>query len=148
MLNPDYKEMLSLLLEESVEFVLVGAYALAVHGFPRATGDIDLLVRPSAENAEKVYRCLARFGAPMEGIRSGDFSEPGLVFQIGVAPRRIDILTAIDGLSFQEAAKDAIIVRIEDLDIPVLSKANLIKNKESTGRMKDAVDAETLKKAR
>ena len=109
MLNQDYKEMLLLLIEEEVDFVLVGAYALAAHGFPRATGDIDIFVKPSSGNAHNVYRSLAKFGAPLEGVSIEDFSSPGVIFQIGVAPMRIDILTAIDSVSFQEAIQDAII---------------------------------------
>ena len=145
MLNQDYKEMLSLLIERKVEFVLVGAYALAVHGVPRATGDIDIFIRPDPENGKNVYACLAEFGAPLESVSIEDFSNPGVIFQIGVAPRRIDILTTIDAVSFQEAIKDALVIDIEGLKIPVLSKSNLIKNKESTGRAKDKIDAETLK---
>lgn len=147
MLNQDYKEMLSLLLEEQVEFFLVGAYALAVHGFPRATGDIDIFVNPTLENSEKVYRCLARFGAPLGEIRPNEFSAPDVVFQMGIAPRRIDIITMIDGVTFDEAQEDAIAVDIEGLHIPVLSKAKLIKNKQSTGRPKDQIDADNLKKS-
>lgn len=147
MLNQDYKEMLSLLIEKGVEFVLVGAYALAAHGFPRATGDIDIFVKPNPKNANRVYECLAKYGAPLEGISVEDFIAPGVIFQIGVAPRRIDILTTIDAVSFQEAIEDAIIIQIEGLKIPILSKSKLIKNKESTGRVKDKIDAETLKKS-
>lgn len=147
MLNQDYKEMLSLLIEEKVEFILVGAYALAAHGFPRATGDIDIFVRPNPENAVNIYECLVKFGAPLEGVSVEDFSSPGVIFQIGVAPRRIDILTAIDAVSFQEAIEDALVIQIEGLEIPVLSKSKLIKNKESTGRIKDKIDAENLKKS-
>jgi hypothetical protein len=146
MLNQDYKEMLSLLIEEGVEFILVGAYALAVHGYPRATGDIDIFVRSNPSNGRNLYRCLEKFGAPLEGISIDDFDSPGVVFQIGVAPRRIDILTAIDAVSFQEAIEDAVMVQIEGLRIPVLSRSKLIKNKESTGRLKDQIDAENLKK--
>lgn len=145
MLNQDYKEMLSLFIEEQVEFVLVGAYALAAHGFPRATGDIDIFVNPSPANGAKVFKCLVRFGAPLEAVKPEDFSAPGVIFQIGVAPRRIDILTMIDAVSFEEAMGDVIFVMIEGMRIPVLSKGTLIKNKESTGRLKDQLDAENLK---
>lgn len=147
MLNQDYKEMLSLLIDNGVEFVLVGAYALAAHGFPRATGDIDIFVRPNPKNGHRIYECLAEFGAPLDGINVKDFISPGVIFQIGVAPRRIDILTTIDAVSFQEAIEDAVMIEIEGLKIPVLSKSKLIKNKESTGRVKDMIDAETLKKS-
>ena len=145
MLNQDYREMLSLFLEGEAEFVVVGAYALAVHGVPRATGDIDLFVNPTEQNSAKVYRCLASFGAPVRDIASEDFATPGIVFQVGVAPRRIDIITMIDGVSFDEAAEDAVQVDMEGLVVPVISKRNLIKNKESTNRPKDRLDAESLR---
>lgn len=146
MLNEDYKEMLSCLVGEKVEFIVVGAYALAVHGYPRATGDIDIWVNPEESNAERVYRALARFGAPMGGIREEDFRQRGIVFQIGIAPRRIDILTEIDGVGFDEAYRDKIIVNIENLKIPVLSIEMMIRNKTASGRKKDLLDAEHLQK--
>ena len=145
MLNQDYKEMLSTLLEENVKFLLVGAYALAAHGYPRATGDIDIFVQPNEANAEKLYKALVKFGAPLQNITIEDFSTPGTIFQIGVAPRRIDIINSIDGVAFEDAYNDRVIVEIESLPIPVLSKDNIIKNKNSTGRAKDKLDADTLK---
>ena len=145
MLNQDYKEMLSTLLEEDVKFLLVGAYALAAHGYPRATGDIDIFVQSNEDNAEKVYNALVKFGAPLQNINIEDFSTPGTIFQIGVAPRRIDIINSIDGVSFEDAYNDKVIVEIESLSIPVLSKDDIIKNKNSTGRPKDKLDADTLK---
>lgn len=145
MLNPDYKEMLSALLAEGVDFVLVGAYALAAHGFPRATGDIDILIRPQKENAQKVFKALVEFGAPLNKISQADFEKEGTVFQIGVPPRRIDILNEITGVSYESAARDKVIVEIEGLKIPVISKKKLIQNKESTGRDKDVLDARKLK---
>lgn len=146
MLNEDYKEMLSCLVGEKVEFIVVGAYALAVHGYPRATGDIDIWVNPEESNAERVYRALARFGAPMGGIREEDFRQKGIIFQIGIAPRRIDILTDIDGVGFDEAYRDKIIIDIENLKIPVLSIEMMIRNKTASGRKKDLLDAEHLQK--
>ena len=145
MLNQDYREMLSLLLEEEAEFVVVGAYALAVHGLPRATGDIDLFVNPTRSNSPKVYRSLVKFGAPMAELEPEDFSAPGVVFQVGVAPRRIDIFTEIDGVSFEEANSDALTVDMAGLAVPVISKHDLIRNKEATGRLKDKLDADNLK---
>ncbi|MGM0444349.1 MAG: nucleotidyltransferase [Fibrobacterota bacterium] len=144
MLNQDYREMLSLLLENNVEFLLVGAYALAVHGFPRATGDIDIFVKPEPDNAQFVLKTLNEFGAPLNGVKASDFETPGIILQIGVAPRRIDIITEIDGLTFEEASEGKEIVEIEDLKIPVISKLNLIRNKRATGRDKDKIDAENL----
>ncbi|NOY24018.1 MAG: hypothetical protein GXO70_10980 [Acidobacteria bacterium] len=146
MLNPDYKEILSILRNNDVEFLLVGAYALAVHGFPRATADIDIFVKPDNDNAEKLYRALQIFGAPLKDISPADFVSPGIVLQIGVAPRRIDILTSIDGLTFDEAVIGMETIQIEDLSIPVISRKNLISNKLATGREKDKLDAENLMK--
>jgi len=146
MLNEDYREMLENLLNEGVAFILVGAYALAAHGFPRATGDMDIWVKPDANNSKKVYSALAKFGAPMGEISEGEFSQPGLIFQIGIVPRRIDIITKISGVEFDEADADKIIVNIETLKIPVLSIDLLIKNKMATGREKDLLDAKLLMK--
>jgi hypothetical protein len=145
MLNQDYKDMLSLLLEHGVEFLLVGAYALAAHGFPRATADIDIFVKPSQENAKRFFKALAKFGAPLEDINQSDFEVPGTIFQIGVKPRRIDIITEIDGLSFDDAKEDREIIDIEGLSIPIISKSKLIINKMATGREKDRLDAENLR---
>ena len=145
-MNEDYKEMLQGLLDQKVEFIVVGAYALAAHGFPRATGDIDIWVKPDENNSKKVYKALARFGAPINEIREDEFSQPGLIFQIGVVPRRIDIITKIDAVEFEEADSDKIFVDIDDLKVPVLSVDKLIKNKMATGREKDLLDAKLLKK--
>ena len=103
MLNPDFAEMLRALSAEGVEYLLVGAYAMAAHGVPRATGDIDIWVRPSPENANRVLRALARFGAPLSDLTATDLQRDGTVFQLGVPPRRIDLLTSIDGVTFEDA---------------------------------------------
>ena len=148
MLNKDYKEMLQLLLEEQVDFILVGAYALGAHGYPRATGDIDIWVKADEDNSKKIYQALARFGAPLDQLNQNDFAEEGILFQIGVAPRRIDIITQIDGVTYDEADEDKIVVEVEELKLPVLSLDKLIKNKMSTGREKDELDAKFLIKRR
>ena len=145
MLNKDYKEMLQLLLEEQVDFILVGAYALGAHGYPRATGDIDIWVKSDEVNSKKIYKVLERFGAPLDQLNENDFACEGIIFQIGVAPRRIDIITQIDGVTFDEADEDKIIVEAEELKVPVISLDKLIKNKMSTGREKDKLDAKLLK---
>lgn len=103
LLNPDFRDMLSVLCDEQVEFLLVGAYALAAHGLPRATGDMDIWIRRSDDDARRVWHALQRFGAPLFDLTVNDLQTPGLVFQIGVAPQRIDILTAIDGVLFDDA---------------------------------------------
>ena len=148
MLNKDYKEMLQLLLEEQVDFILVGAYALAAHGYPRATGDIDIWVRADEINSINIYRALERFGAPVDQITVNDFANEGIVFQIGVTPRRIDIITHLDGVSFGEADEDKVIVKVEGLKLPILSFDKLIKNKLSTGRERDELDVKLLQKRR
>jgi len=146
MLNKDYKEMLQLLSEEQVDFIIVGAYALGAHGYPRATGDIDIWVKPNNTNSRRLYKALARFGAPLEQIEIDDFSMEGIIFQIGVIPRRIDIITKIDGVTYEEADEDKITVEVEGLMLPVISLDKLIKNKMATGREKDELDIKTLKK--
>ncbi len=143
-MNQDYLDLLRALSEKGVEFVLVGAYALGVHGRPRATGDIDLLVRPSRENAGRVMSALVEFGAPLHDLTEDDLATPGIVFQMGLPPRRIDILTEISGVSFDEAWATKVRARFGDQDIFVIGREALIANKRATGRPKDAVDADDL----
>ena len=140
MLNPDFKDMLSCLKGAGVEFIIVGAYALAAHGLPRATGDIDIWVRNSPDNARKVIAALKGFGAPTSDISEEDFTSPDVVVQIGVEPCRIDLLTRISGVEFDEAWGNRIGITIDDLEIYVLSKADLLRNKLATGRDKDRGD--------
>lgn len=144
MLNSDYKEMLQALLDNKVKFLLVGAYAMGAHGYPRATGDIDIWVEPSVDNSRRVYRSLVTFGAPLHEIDEATFTKSGIVFQIGVAPRRIDIITAISGVMFDQAYQNCQIIEIEELPIPILSRSDLIKNKRATGRDRDRIDADRL----
>ncbi len=146
MLNEDYRDMLQLLLEEEVKFIIVGAYALAAHGYPRSTGDMDIWIRPDRENALKVIKVLKRFGCPMDSLTAEDLMVKGTIFQIGVVPRRIDIITAISGVEFEDAWLDCMMIDIENLHIPVLSIEKLIINKEATGREKDKLDAKNLRK--
>jgi hypothetical protein len=146
MLNPDYRDMLSAFAEAEVEYLLVGAYALAVHGHPRATGDIDLWVRPDAENAERVLQALKAFGAPLAQISADDFTQPEVVFQIGVSPRRIDILTSIDGVDFAEAWPERVEITVEKLMIAVISRRHLIQNKRAVGRPQDEADIDHLER--
>ena len=136
--------MLRALLDNKVKFLLVGAYAMGAHGYPRATGDIDIWVEPSVDNSRRVYRSLVTFGAPLHEIDEATFTKSGIVFQIGVAPRRIDIITAISGVMFDQAYQNCQIIEIEELPIPILSRSDLIKNKRATGREKDRLDADRL----
>ncbi|HTA76386.1 MAG TPA: DUF6036 family nucleotidyltransferase [bacterium] len=145
MLNPDYKDMLVALCEEKTDFLIVGAYALAVYGLPRATGDIDLFVGEDVENSKKVYRALQRFGAPLSDIHPETFTQKDVIFQIGVAPSRIDILTSITGVSFSDAWPHRKMTEVEGLSLAVLSMDDMIINKSATGRPKDKLDVEWLK---
>ena len=144
MLNEDYKDMLHALVDEKVRFLLIGAYALAAHGYPRATMDIDIWVMPSPDNADAVLLALRRFGAPLHNLTKADLEAEGTVFQIGVAPLRIDILTAASGLNFEEAELRAITVDFEGIIVRIPSVADLIRNKRASGRTKDIADAEAL----
>jgi hypothetical protein len=144
MLNEDYKDMLQALADEKVEFLLVGAYALAAHGYPRATIDIDIWVMPSPDNAAAVLRAVRRFGAPLHDLTKSELEKEGTVFQIGVAPRRIDIITAASGLTFDQASSRATTVEIEGIAVRIPSIADLILNKRASGRTKDLADAEAL----
>ena len=141
MLNSDYRDMLYALSEESVRYLLVGAYALAVHGHVRATGDIDLWVERGEDNARRVMAALERFGAPLQNIEARDFEVPDTVFQIGVAPRRIDLLTAIDAVEFEEAWQEREEIEVAGLKVPVVGRHHLLRNKRATGRLKDEADA-------
>lgn len=120
------------------------AYALAAHGLPRATGDIDIWIRPSPENAPRLWQALRVFGAPTRRVEISDFTLPDIVFQIGVAPHRIDILTSISGVQFDEAWAERETVMVEGLTLGVLSRRHLIANKKAAGRPKDLADVTWL----
>jgi len=149
-LNEDFRDFLVLLADGGVDFVIVGAYALAFHGAPRASGDIDLFVRPTPVNAQRVFDALARFGAPLEaaGVTAADFTQPGAVYQIGLPPRRIDVLTEISGLTFDEAWASRITAEIDGRTVSFIGREALLKNKEASGRPKDVADVARLRKPR
>ena len=144
--NEDFVDLITIFIAQGVEFVVVGAYALAVHGFPRTTGDIDLFVQPTSANASRIYRALVEFGAPVaaHGVVESDFSKPGNVYQVGLPPRRIDILTSITGVSFDEATADAVSGHLGPVRVRFIGRASMKKNKLATGRPKDLVDAALL----
>ena len=146
-LNEDFRDLLVLLADAGVEFVIVGAYALAFHGAPRASGDIDLFVRPSAVNAGRVD-VLVHFGAPLQsaGVTPADFVQPGAVYQIGLPPRRIDVLTEISGVTFDEAWASRTAAEVEGRTVSFIGREALIKNKEAAGRLKDIADVARLRK--
>lgn len=139
--------MLSALNARKAEYMVVGAYALAAHGYLRSTGDIDIWVRCTVENAEKVLQALKDFGAPMFDLTLDDLSAPGVIFQIGLPPRRIDFLTSISGVDFDNCWDDRMEVEVDGLSINFLSKSWLIANKRAAGRPKDILDADELERS-
>lgn len=147
-MNPDFKDLLREFNEQGVEYLVVGAHALAAHGHVRATKDLDIWVRPSPTNAAQVISALTRFGAPLHDLTESDLTRPGLIFQIGVPPLRIDVITAIDGVAFDEAWPDRVEVKLGDQTIPVLSRHHLIANKKASGRLQDLADIERLGEGR
>lgn len=144
MLNPDFKDILSALCAHKVEFLLVGAYAMAAHGLPRATGDIDIWVRPDTANAALVMKALIDFGAPLGELTVAELATPGIIFQMGLPPRRIDLLTQISGVDFETAFAHRLEIELEGLIIPVLGRAELLINKRASGRAKDLPDVAWL----
>jgi hypothetical protein len=144
LLNSDFRDILSAFCAEKVEFMLVGAYAVAAHGLPRATGDIDLWIKCSEQNAERVWSALSTFGAPLSKVSKHDLTKPDTVVQIGVTPRRIDILTGITGVEYGDAQPQQILIDIEGLKVPVIGLADLVRNKLAVGRPQDIADAARL----
>jgi hypothetical protein len=144
LLNPDFAEMLRTLSAVGAEYLVVGAYAMAAHGVPRATGDLDVWVRPTAANARRVFRALARFGAPLVDLTVDDLVRDGTVFQLGLPPRRIDVLTSIDGVVFEKAWPRRLACRLDDVEVNVLGREDLIRNKRAVKRPKDVVDLRLL----
>jgi hypothetical protein len=143
-MNPDFVDLLRAFVAADVRFLIVGAYALAHHGRPRATGDLDVWVEATPANAARVMQALAAFGAPLQEVTEQDFSEPGVVFQIGVPPARIDILTELTGVRFAEAWPGRDRGRFGELSVDFLGREAFIRNKRSTGRAKDLGDIEGL----
>jgi hypothetical protein len=144
LLNPDFRDILSAFIESKVEFLVVGGYAMAAHRLPRATKDLDLWVRPSPENAKRVLSALDAFGAPRHGLTSADLEVEGTIYQVGVPPNRVDVITVIEGVSFDEAWNARTAVEIDGLRLPVIGKTQLIANKRTVRRPQDLVDADLL----
>lgn len=149
-MNEDFLDILRTLIDEGARFLVAGAHALAVHGVPRATGDLDIWVDRDPANRERVWRALTSFGAPVEslGVSVEDLGKRGIVVQIGVAPRRIDLLTDLTGVEFADAWTDRVVHSVQDVDVPFLGRRSLIQNKRATGRLKDLADLEALGEAK
>jgi hypothetical protein len=146
-MNPDFTDMLSALSAAGVDFLIVGAHALAAHGVPRATGDLDIWIRPTPDNAARTLQALAAFGAPQSDLSVDDLTRPDTVFQMGLSPARIDILSGITGVTFDEAWARRVTVSLAGGDVPVLSKVDFIANKTAVGRPKDLADMALLDEA-
>ncbi len=142
----DFRDLLVELLRADARFLIVGAHALGVHGVPRATVDLDVWIDPAPENARRIWVALAAFGAPLETlqVREADFTRPEMVVQFGLPPYRIDILTGVSGVSFEEAWNERIEDQYEGVRVPFIGRAALIRNKRASGRMKDLADLESL----
>lgn len=145
-MNRDFAEMLDALFAAGAEFLIVGAHALAAHGRPRATGDLDIWVRPNAQNAQRVWDALVKFGAPLNELRVEDLATPQTVFQIGIAPSRIDILTSLTGLNFEDAWSRRQMIEVERRVLPFLSREDFIRNKAAVGRPRDLADIDDLER--
>jgi hypothetical protein len=143
-MNPDFVDLLRAFSEAEVRFLVVGAYALAHHGRPRATGDLDVWVDATVGNAPRVMRALESFGAPLDQVVEADFAHPGVVYQMGVPPGRIDILTELTGLTFDEAWATRERGIFGDLAVDFIGRDAFVRNKRATGRAKDLGDVESL----
>jgi hypothetical protein len=146
-INPDFSDLFAALNAAGARYLLVGGYALAVHSVPRFTKDLDVWIDPTPENAPRVIDALRAFGAAMASLQEADLARAGIVFQIGVPPNRIDIVTAIEGVHFSDAWPARVITRYGDQSIAVIGRAHLIANKRATGRPQDLLDAEVLERS-
>jgi hypothetical protein len=140
----DFEELFECLTARNVRFVVVGGHALAYHGRPRYTKDLDVFVEPTAENAERLLAALEDFGFGGLGLTMSDFDKPGRIVQLGVAPNRIDLLTAIDGVSFDQAWQGRVAGRFGTESVPFLGRRELLANKRAVGRLQDLADIELL----
>ncbi|MCB9687118.1 MAG: hypothetical protein H6738_17120 [Alphaproteobacteria bacterium] len=145
-MNEDFRDLLELLLEHHAEFLVVGAHALAVHGVARATGDLDLLVRPTPQNAARVLKALIAFGAQLgdHEVRLDDLADEDSIYQLGLPPRRIDLLKRLDGVSFDEAWEHRVVREVDGLLVPFLGRSDLVRNKRAVGRPQDLADIARL----
>ena len=142
----DFRDLVSALIDAGVRFLVVGAHALAAHGVPRMTGDLDIWVEPTEENARRVWDALARFGAPLDSlaVRPADFTTADQVIQLGLPPYRIDLLTSISGVAFQEAWNERLSGTLFDLPVAFIGRAAFIRNKRASGRPRDLEDLRSL----
>ena len=143
-LDKDFNEFVELFLEHNVRFLIVGGYALAAHGLPRATGDLDAWVWVNPENAQNIMRALNAFGFQNLSLTESDFSKEDSIIQLGYPPFRIDILTSIDGVAFDQAWEKKIVVELNGMNVPFIGRDDLITNKKAAGRPQDIADVSRL----
>ena len=147
-MNQDFRDLLMALLNADARFLVVGAHAMAVHGVPRATGDLDVWISPDHANSERVWQALLQFGAPVRelGLSREDLETPGMVVQVGLPPRRIDLLTEASGLVFEEAWQHRTTHVVDAYEVPFLGRQDLVRNKRALGRPKDLADLDVLER--
>lgn len=144
MFSQDFREFVELLISHEAEYMIVGGYAVGVHGHPRYTGDLDIWLNPTRENAEKVLACVNEFGFASYRLTSKDFMKEGNIVQLGYPPLRIDLLTHIDGVTFNECYENKAQVEIEGLLVNFIGYKDLLKNKKESGRLRDLDDIDNL----
>jgi hypothetical protein len=142
--NPDFRDLFAALNAAEARYLLVGGYAVAFHAQPRFTKDLDVWTEPDKANAGRVLEALRRFGAPLQQLSTADLAAPGTVFQIGVPPNRIDIVTAIDGVAFPDAWADRVATTYGEEPVPVIGRRQLVANKRASGRPQDLLDVAIL----
>ena len=147
-LHQDFREFIELLNENEVEYLIVGAFAMAFHGYPRYTGDIDFWVNNSEQNAAKVFKVIKAFGFPVDKLSEKDFTSTDIIFQMGFPPVRIDVITSVEALDFKNSFPKRMEKIIDCLKVNYISKQDLMKNKKAVGRKKDLADYETLRKSK
>ena len=141
---PDFKELLLAFNAHNVEYLIVGAHALAAHGHVRATKDMDVWVRPEPSNAQRVLQALLDFGAPLSDLTADDLSRKKTIFQIGLPPIRIDIITDIDGVEFSDAWPERVATSFGGVPTFIISRHHLITNKKTAARLQDLADVQQL----
>jgi hypothetical protein len=144
MLNPDFKEFIQSLNDNDVRYLVVGGYAVALHGYPRYTKDIDIWIEPDPENANRMVRAIIQFGFESLGLETDDFLEEDMIIQLGYPPNRIDLMTSLSGVNFKSCYEERIFVEIDGVGVNFIDLANLRKNKSASGRAQDLADLENL----
>ncbi len=145
--SPDFRELLKIFEEYKIRYLIAGGYAVMKYSEPRFTKDLGILIATGRTNAEGAYSALKEFGAPLENLTSDDFAHKGYFYQMGRPPLRVDIMMSIPGIEFDEAWKNREVVQLEDVKIPFISRSDLIRSKEASGRPQDRIDVEKLKEA-